>query len=811
MGIIPLPPKPAQTSQAFLVEQASPRLPFGPSSEFATIDALKASLESARTQYFLRHYNATKNLLNELETNLKRYMDGEPSDEQFAMQIPLILASVLCLYGRLSYTLGDQEEAKNAFVRSVRLFEIQKAEELARQNNRIRTDYAMALSRIGRMMDALNLLKEVCKSGVAPPEAFGYLGFAYQIQGHLAEAEEAYRNGLQLAPGDPKLLQYLAQTLKDERKNQEATSTYCDAALAAMRLEDIQAAAGLAHDALNITPTDAKALSIAVRIEGERQNIAGAMAIVEAVLQHDSKHQWALGLKATLLRESGKLEDTINILREIDVGTPDLAWILVEHARALHQINPDNDEKALSLLNRAYTLNPLAEGASYVHAEILIDRGEPTKAVDVLRHAMESERQNVILACELGRALFLANDLEGALKAFDEVLALDPKSIDAFVGRAVTLNEESKFDQALESIRRALHLDPDNDFIFQLMIDLLIKNDHVDGALEELDAKIQGKTQAPAYCYWLKGQILLERKELRAAQEMLEQAALLDPENSNVHLDLAEAFCRLDEYTKAGTEYNRALTLEQDSIYAITKKASYLIEIAAFQEALTLVRSAIERVSDQAWLSSLLNIQGWCLQHIGTKSSMEKARESFEQACAVDPEDVWCRKGLANTLCSLGREEDARMHFETIIEQEKYKIGNDAQILAVLGECHYRLHRYDEGMRLLQQAISVEEDPNAVIELHFDLALTMLAGSRFTRAYSEYQCGVDLASKKHVLQQRGLYYIALFDLVEAAAEGRIGSEGSDVFNLLRSSLEACKVELAKLDWLGDHLPVFATA
>ncbi|WP_083930455.1 tetratricopeptide repeat protein [Methylovulum miyakonense] len=802
----PLPPTPGRTPDIFPIDQRSPSPSSDLPSESAVISELRTALERARAEFSLRHYDSVKSILDDLRNKL-RHLDGSsPSNTKFASLICLLKASTWCLYGRLSYYLGALEGSKSAFNESVHLFESQDLA-LVRENSRICTDYAISLSRIGRMDDAFKLLKEICESGVAPHEAFGYLGWVYQAEEHWAEAEDAYRKGLQLAPGDPNILQYLAETLEAEKMAKEATEAYCDAALAAINLEDMQTAAEFANRALNLTPTDAEALNIAFKIAYKHQGIEASMAIVERVLQHDAKHSWALGLKATLLREIGRPEEAINILREIDVCAPELAWIFVERAKVLLQINPGNGEEALHLLDLAYSLNPLFEGISYLRAEILIDDlNRPEEAVELLRKAIENEPNNILFANELGRALYLCDNMEEALKVFDDTLTNNPKSVEALVGRAVTLNAQGNFDQALGTLRRAARLDPENDIVFRLMVDSLIENDRSEEALEEVDSKIHGNLQNSAYCYWKKGQILLKQSNYNNAAEALEQAALLAPNDADVQLDLAEAWCQLDKDDKAGEAYTSALKLAPDSINAIFNNAYYLSQIAAFRESFELINQAIEKFPNEAWFWGL---RGWCLSHIGDRPSVEAAYESYKKACELSQErqgemEGRFQKGLANTLFQLDRRDEAKKNFEEIIEQQKYKKGNEIEILQLLGWCHYRLARYDEAMRLLQQALSVDEEP---ITVRFDLALTMLAGSRDSLALTEYQGAIEMASKKHRLRQRGLYYIALFDLVDAAKDGIIGSDSREIFEQLRCLLAESGVDLSMLRWLGKDFPV----
>jgi tetratricopeptide (TPR) repeat protein len=818
------PLKPIRSPGTLSVE--SPRLPLtpGPTLETTTLASLQKKLEDARGEYALRHYDAVVRILDELEMNVQSMIQASSSGEALPDQV-LLKASLLCLKGRVLSAKRAEAEAREAFTESVRLFEDQKSE-MERQNpTRMWTDYGMALSRLGRTQEAMDLLERVCASGAAPPEAFGYLGFGYQQRGALGNAEGAYRKGLQLSPSDPMLLRYLAETLDAAGKRVEAVAAYCDAAVA-IADTDVETATQLAQGALRIDPTDVRALNTAINMELRRQHLDGALAIVDAALQCDPHHAWALGLKGSLLRISGDLNEAIKILRSVEVQSSELTWVLVELATTLHEFSSEQDTEALELLDRASTLNPQDAAAFYVEARIRLDRGEVSEAVAALDRAVEINPQSASLQCELGQALFRAGNFGRAQLAFDQALSLDPKSSVALASKADTLIEQwrvnekeqrtnaaldqaldlrtnAPLNQALDLYRRALRVEPDNTFVFQALVDLLLYLGRIDEAYEELDHEIEQKPQN-AWAHWRKGQILRNRKELKGAVGAFETAVSLEPNNPNMISDLAETLRALDDYSAAGEAYDNLLRVQPDDPNALSAKAWYLSDIASFDEASRLLDVAIKKAPNEP---GLLGAQGWCLENLGGRS-LERAREIYEQAVDLrrqrNEDDLWELKGLANTLSQLGAEEEAETRFKEIIARQKYKVGNDALILAALGWCHYRLGRYDEAVRLLHVSLSVNEDDPAAA---FDLGLVLLASSRPSLAVSEYERGFDLTSKRHILRQRGLYYIALFDLVEGAKSHSFGSEADGIFRSLRARLRDSGVNIAELSaWLGDKLP-----
>ena len=660
------PFKPISSSASLSVE--SPTLPLtrGATLETATFVSLQAKLEDARGEYALRHYDAVVRILGELEMNVQTVMQTSSSGEALPDQV-LLKASLLCLKGRVLSAKGAEAEAREAFTESARLFERQKSEiDGQKSATRIWTDYGMALSRLGRTQEAMDLLEQVCASGAAPPEAFGYLGFGYQQRGALAEAESAYRKGLQLIPGDPMLLRYLAETLDAAGKRGEAVAIYRDAAVAD---PDPQAARKVIHRALEIEPTDVQALKLAVNFEVADQQLDRGLTIVDATLQQDPHHAWALGLKGWLLRRLGKLAEAIKLFRAIEVKTPDLAWVLTELAGTLHQLDGDHDEEALELIERSSALNPQDPEPLYARAQILNDRGESAAAISTLEHALKLNPQSALLQYELGRALFLSNDFIPAEQAFDEALRLNPRLGMAVAAKATILRNKGHLDEAGSLYRRTLRLEPENEFAFQGLVRVLVDQGRVEDALKELDDRSDS-----CWAQWYKGEILFKQKDLKGAVQALEAARSRAPDNAGIVGQLAETLRLLDQYDAAGEVYKEFLRLVPDNAYALFRMAVYLSEIAEFKEASRHLDHAIEKAPKDR---SLWNLRGWCLENLGQPFTSQ-ACEAYEKAVSLKKEeedDLWERKGLANTLWQLGREKQARAEFETIINEQKYKKG----------------------------------------------------------------------------------------------------------------------------------------
>ena len=160
-------------------------------------------------------------------------------------------------------------------------------------------------------------------------------------------------------------------------------------------------------------------------------------------------------------------------------------------------------------------------------------------------------------------------------------------------------------------------------------------------------------------------------------------------------------------------------------------------------------------------------------------------------------QELWCRKGLNNVLCGLRHTKEAEAEFLKIVTTlNERAYTQDPGVTALLGWCHYRLRHYDEAIRLLQFSIGGED----AVTIQFDIALAILAGS----GIDTYPRAIEVAEGKPKLQQRGLFYIALFDLLEAIRGGHISASHLPVANRLWSKLKESGLSPSEFGWMAEE-------
>jgi tetratricopeptide (TPR) repeat protein len=817
--------------------------PTGPPSERMTLAAFQDRLERARLEYAARRYDSTIAILRELALAFAEVVKmPEPAPDR-----ALLAASVLCLMAR-ALRQSSPSASASLFRQSVTLFRAyENAIPQQKLSTRLYTDYGIALYRTGDTDQAIRVLEVACGTGATPPEAFGYLGLAYQSKEQWEAAETCLRKGLQLSVDDPVLTRHLAVVLEMDGKLAEAASAYADAALAHQQINQLDAAAELVESALRLAPLDPHALVLAVQIEHARQKPEKAAAIVEKVLSQDPSHQWARGLQAIMLRDRGQFEEALKELAGIDANTAELAWVLVERARTLVMMDGSRMDEALKLLGDAAALDPNQADTLLLRGEIEIEEGNYRAATTSLTRAVELDPQNALVLSELGRAHLAAGEVEQAHRDFDRALATNQTLVAALVGKANAYLAERKLDDALLMIRRAQQFEPDNVDLVLFLAAVFQQQNSPEGALAEVEGQLQ-RSPDDVRLLTAKGDLLVTLKRYGDAQKAFEAAAPLVSRDlqelkskiaetsshtaedkdkisepmrvaAEIQSKLAETARLAGDYEKAAEAYVRALELQPDSASAMASYSFYLGEIADFGQALRLSRAAIKEEQNQYWTWIT---HAWNLQHLA-REYWGEAKESYERASTLTARDIeqfrrqyseepkedykralaglelrqlWIHKGLANTLFGLGNREQAQRLFEDIVKAMPYT--QDPEVTALLGWCQYRLRRYDEALRLLQFSLS-RQDPAPV---QFDLALALLAASG---SDSGYAAAIDSAARAPKLRQRGLFYIALFDLVEAIREEQVSSQQSDVTKTLSGKLAGSGVDVSKVRWLPAEL------
>ena len=418
------------------------------------------------------------------------------------------------------------------------------------------------------------------------------------------------------------------------------------------------------RNVLKIDPKDAEAYYLFARVEEEEKNWRNAVQLYQEVVQLAPDHTGALitlgkyYLEARLSEQVVKVADTV--LKK-DPKQP--------QARALQiavEVTSTNDAGAA--ISKAQALSkefPTEPDVAILLATLYSHQQRYRDAEGLLRQALEAHPTSLDLLNNLDRTLTLAKDTAGVEALIRYMIEIHPKSFDHRLRLARLYSEQGANDKAEAALREAVALEPDNVARRLTLADFLMtKRDArvAEQALLDAIAHLPNSTDMQlglAGFYARSGQVAKARERYMAiADQYKEKPAGLDASVRLAELDLiagkrVEAERRVEDVLKQNPRSSDALILS--GRIALGKRNG--------KDAVQAFRTVLHDQPDKGAVQYLL---GQAYELTGETSL---AKESFERAVALYPDQVEAKRSLAVLESKNGRYHQARGRLDDLLKQ----------------------------------------------------------------------------------------------------------------------------------------------
>lgn len=375
--------------------------------------------------------------------------------------------------------------------------------------------------------------------------------------GKLREADEAFEESVLLAPNS------VAGRLGQVSVH--------------LRTGNLDDAERIANEARVLAPDSVEPLFLLAEVALARGNTAEGGALLDQVLERAPGHTDARLRRATLLLDSGEVELALIDVQRIRVAEPNnmqAAYLaaaalarsgdsqrareaMQELSRAVVGLDPDlldrhpstmlvtgyvkymqgNSEEAGQLLQRYVAIEPRHLGARKLLASIMIARGEPLSAVEVLEPVLTIHGSDPGLYRVLGRAYTVAGKHSRAARAFDRAVELDPEQTALLTERAVSNLSAGRVDEAVSDLEDVLLMDRSAKEPGYLLAQVLLGRGEFDRVLEIVDTLSEAEPDNPAVPN-LAGGAWFGKGEWYASRQSFNAALKLDPEFVPARLNL---------------------------------------------------------------------------------------------------------------------------------------------------------------------------------------------------------------------------------------------------------------------------------
>jgi tetratricopeptide (TPR) repeat protein len=348
---------------------------------------------------------------------------------------------------------------------------------------------------------------------------------------------------------------------------------------------------------------------------------------------------------------------------------------------------------------------------SYVHARALMDRydvpADVDAAIDLLKRCVASDPRFVLAQAALGDALWekyaSTKDPALATEATEAVMRAtraDPVQAAVSYSLGNMAYQRGRLEDAANSIRRSLALQPDLDDAHRVLGHVLSDRGDVEGAIAEHRLAIRIR---PSYWrhYNSLGLVYYRAGRYRDALDPYRRATELQPSAAGPFQMLGTIYYRLEQFDEAIGNYEHAVRLGPNAAAFANLALGYYARQRydeaqqAYQRSLALNPKSIGNQRNLGDVYMRLK------QPVRAKAAYEQGIAVGNELLAVNPRDYRTIALVALCEVKVGRAADAERH----AAEARALAPTDREILQRSAEIHARLGDQAAALRYLKSAI----------------------------------------------------------------------------------------------------------
>ena len=449
---------------------------------------------------------------------------------------------------------------------------------------------------------------------------------------------------------------------------------------------------------------------------------------------------------AAFMSATGDIAETRRIATEMTRRAPDYlpGWTLLGEVA----LKDKKYDEALSLLENVFSRDPEYVDGRRLESKVLLARGDPKKAVEVLERLDQTYPDTPLVKYELAQAYLKNNNLNQAKTALDQVLSINPNYVDATLLLAEINLGSGHGEAVIEPMTRLLNKNPELRPAALLLAAAYGSLDRFDDAEAVIGDQVRLAPQDPQIHTAL-GLTLRQAKRNDEARQAFEKAAELAPDNlwlvdqlveldlldkhfdsarQRIHRqfqqtpDLPAAHClegkvliAEEKWDLAAAELKKTLQLDPNFSAAYDLLVQTYVATNKLSEAASQLQAEISKDPKNA--SALLTL---ALVY-ERMENFSQARDAYGKVLSINPNAVPALNNLA--YLEAERLNDLDKAYELARRARDLQVDNPA-IADTLGWVLYKRGDYQQALTILQgSAEKLPDNP----EIQFHLGMTAYA------------------------------------------------------------------------------------
>jgi tetratricopeptide (TPR) repeat protein len=217
----------------------------------------------------------------------------------------------------------------------------------------------------------------------------------------------------------------------------------------------------------------------------------------------------------------------------------------------------------------------------------------------------------------------------------------------------------------------ALRGDPENYRLHEAFAEFLEQTDDYKEAAGERQ-KVRDLIPHFYFSHFKLGLDLKQLGQVDEARNCLRRAAELNPQRSEIRIQLGEIYARQNQWEKAANEYALAYQLSPDNARILLYQSEVLWKLGRHAESIGKLREAL-RLHDDFWEAHYR-----LGEHLATAEQINEAAAEFATVVRLNPTYIKARLNLGVALAKMGRAGEAAEQFDEVLRldpQNKEALG----------------------------------------------------------------------------------------------------------------------------------------
>ena len=311
-----------------------------------------------------------------------------------------------------------------------------------------------------------------------------------------------------------------------------------------------------------------------------------------------------------------------------------------------------NAAEAETFWRAALKANPKRADVCTSMGWLFLKKGDFGQAIAHYRKALEIEPLRPDVHLNIGRALMMSGRQDGAIKELERELQISPNSAFAFFLLGQVYQQRREYETAKKYYETAVKIDPDYANAYYGLTTVCANLGHRDEAREysatftKLKAEVRkdlksrkieyddfAETQKSAAMTYINvGRMYRDNGRLQEAEEVLKQAAGLDPENVVGLLELASLYQDSNQPAKALQMHRRVSGIQPEFLFSYLFIGILSAQLERMDDAEGAFRKLIALAPrDSAGYRELARL------YLKTRKDLRQARQLAEKAVALEP------------------------------------------------------------------------------------------------------------------------------------------------------------------------------